>query len=311
MSSKMAAQTAASTAAAPMGREQWSLLLLLSVLWGGSFLFVGIAIKELPPLTIVLVRVGLAATLLAPVLWMKGLALPATMAAWLPFVIMGALNNVIPFTLIAFGQQTVASGLASILNATTPLFTLIIAHIFTADEKLRSSRFAGVLIGIAGVGVLMGPEAIAGRTSSLLGMSLCLAGCISYGFAALWGRRLRSTPPLVSATAQLLSSTAILGLLVLVLERPASIALPSPHVTLALIGLAALSTSIAYVIFFRLLVSVGPTNTMLVTLLIPVWGIFLGAVVLAEALMLRHLIGAIVIGSGLLLIDGRLLSRRS
>jgi drug/metabolite transporter (DMT)-like permease len=306
----MSSQSTAQPAVA-MGGEQWSLLVLLSVLWGGSFLFVGIAIKELSPLCIVLVRVCLAALLLAPFLWMRGIALPGTVAAWLPFAVMGLLNNVIPFTLIASGQQTVASGLASILNAATPLFTLVIAHIFTVDERLRSNRLAGVLIGIAGVGVLMGPEAIAGRTSSLLGMSLCLAGCISYGFAGLWGRRLRSTPPLVSATAQLVSSTVILGLLVLLLERPTSFALPSLRTTLALVGLAALSTSIAYVIFFRLLVSAGPTNTMLVTLLIPVSGVLLGSIVLAEALEPRHIIGSIVIGSGLLLIDGRMFSRRA
>lgn len=291
-----------------MSRSQWLLLIILSVLWGGSFLFVGIAVKELPPLTIVLVRVGLAALLLVPVVLALGHRLPRTLEAWQPFFVMAILNNVIPFTLITFGQREVASGLASVLNATTPLFTLLIAHWLTTDETLKANKLAGVLMGIAGIAVLLGPEALLGRASSLFGMTLCVAACISYGFAGYWGRRLRQTPPLVSAACQLLCSSLVLAVLASLVERPWTLAWPSQRTVFALMGLAALSTSLAYVIFFRILGVSGPTNVMLVTLLIPISGIAFGILLLDETLLWRHIAGALVIGAGLLVIDGRALA---
>lgn len=290
-----------------MSPSQWLLLVVLSVLWGGSFLFVGIAVGELPPLTIVLVRVALAALLLVPFVLAMGHRLPLSPAACQPFLVMALLNNVIPFSLITTGQREVASGLASVLNATTPLFTLIIAHALTADEKLAANKLAGVLVGIAGIVLLLGPEAVLGRASTLLGMSLCVGACISYGFAAWWGRRLRTVPPLLSACCQLLGSTAVLALVAGAVDRPWTLPLPSPLTMSALAGLAALSTSLAYVIFFRILAVSGPTNVMLVTLLIPISGIGFGILVLGEAFHPRHALGAIVIASGLLLIDGRIL----
>lgn len=292
-----------------MSRSQWLLLIVLSVLWGGSFLFVGIAIKELPPLTIVLARVGLAALLLVPVVLVLGHRLPEKLAAWQPFFVMAVLNNVIPFTLITFGQREVASGLASVLNATTPLFTLLIAHWLTTDEKLKANKLTGVLMGIAGIAVLLGPEAILGRASSLFGMTLCVTACISYGFAGYWGRRLRRTPALVSAACQLLCSTLVLSVLAGLNERPWTLDWPSRPTLLAVIGLAALSTSLAYVIFFRILSVSGPTNVMLVTLLIPISGITFGIMLLDETLLWRHIAGALIIGAGLLVIDGRAFAR--
>lgn len=291
-----------------MSPSQLLLLVALSILWGGSFLFVGIAVKELPSLTIVMVRVGLAALLLLPVAWILGVRFPKTLSAWQPFFGMAILNNVIPFTLITMGQREVASGLASTLNATTPLFTLIIAHALT-DEKLKANKLAGVVLGIVGIAVLLGPEAIFGRTSSLVGMLLCLGACVSYGFAGYWGQRLRETPAIVSACCQLLCSTLVLATLTSIVDRPWTLAWPSMRTVLALIGLAALSTAIAYVIFFRILAVSGSTNVMLVTLLIPVSGIAFGLLLLDETLLLRHVIGALVIAAGLLVIDGRLFTR--
>lgn len=293
-----------------MSRTQWLLLLALSVLWGGSFFFVGVAVKELPAFTIVLVRVALAAAFLLPLVFIMGLRMPVTPAAWMPFVVMSILNNVLPFTFIAFGQKTVASGLASVLNATTPLFTLVIAHAFTA-ETLVAHKLAGVLLGIVGVAVLMGQHTLDGGSASLAGMLFCLAGSMCYGFAGLWGRRLRASDPLVAATCQLIGSSVILGALTAVVDRPWALPPPSAHTVLALVGLAALSTSLAYVIFYRLLSVSGPTNVMLVTLLIPVTGIGLGVSLLGEALEIRHVIGALVIASGLLVIDGRLFGGRT
>ena len=290
-----------------MSRTQWLLLLVLSVLWGGSFFFVGVAVKELPALTIVLARVALAAAFLLPLVLAVGLRLPATPTEWMPFVVMSILNNVLPFSFITFGQKAIASGLASVLNATTPLFTLVIVHVL-ADEKLQARKVLGVVLGIFGVAILMGWARLDSDITSLTGMLLCLAGSLSYGFAALWGRRLRATPPLVAATCQLLASSAILALLAALADQPWTLPWPTAPTLLALMGLAALSTSLAYVIFYRILSVSGPSNVMLVTLLIPVTGLGLGVTVLGETPEPRHIVGALVIASALLVIDGRILS---
>lgn len=294
-----------------MSLSQWMLLVALSVLWGGSFLFVGIAVQELPSLTLVLARVAIAALLLAPALFAMGLRLPDRLAAWRPFAIMAVLNNIIPFTLIVVGQREIASGLASVLNATTPLFVLLAGRVADRDQKLAPNKVIGVLLGIAGVAVLVGPEAMFGRASSLFGMLLCLGAALSYGIAGIWGRRLRDTPPLVSATTQLVCSTLALAPLALLIDQPWMLPMPSRATLLAVLGLAALSTSLAYVIFYRILAVSGPQNAMLVTLLIPISGIWLGASVLGETVLARHLAGAVVIGLSLLVIDGRLFSRRA
>jgi drug/metabolite transporter (DMT)-like permease len=289
-----------------MSREQWGLLVALSVLWGGSFFFVGVAVRELPAFTIVLVRVGLAALFLFPFVIVMRLEFPRRLSAWVPFLGMSLLNNVIPFTLFTVGQKSVTSGLASVLNAATPLFAIVVARLF-ADEELRANKLAGVLLGIAGVAVLVGPEALSPDAASSLGMLLCLGGALSYGFAALWGRRLRQTSPLVTACCQLMCSTLVLAILAGLIDQPWTLSRPGLATLLALVGLAALSTSLAYVIFFRILTVSGPTNVMLVTLLIPVTGIGLGILVLGETIEPRQIAGALVIASGLALIDGRVL----
>ncbi len=289
-----------------MSRSQWLLLIALSVLWGGSFFFVGVIVKEWPAFTIVLARVGLAALILVPFVLAAGHRLPRTLAGWSPFLVMSLLNNVIPFSAIVYGQREIASGLASVLNATTPLFAVTLTHLLTTD-KMSWNKFAGVLIGTIGVALLMGPAIFGSDKTSLAGMALVLAATCSYGFAGVWGRRLRETPPLVSACCQLLCSTAVLAVIAGLVDRPWQLAMPSQLGTLSLIGLAALSTALAYVIFFRILAVSGPTSVMLVTLLIPLSGIALGVLVLGETLLWRHIAGALVIASGLLVIDGRLL----
>lgn len=291
-----------------MSRSQWLLLIALSILWGGSFFFVGVAVKELPVFTIVLVRVALAAALLLPVVIYLGLALPRTPREWLPFAGMSILNNVLPFCFIVLGQKTVASGIASVLNATTPLFALLAAHLFS-DEKLSTRKLAGVLLGVVGVAILIGLQRLDAGGATLAGVAFCLLGPLSYGLAGQWGRRLRGTPPLVSATGQLMASSLILSILAIFIDQPWTLPWPSTQTVLALLGLAVLSTSLAYVIFFRILAVSGPTNVMLTTLLIPITGIGLGVSVLGEVLEMRHIVGALVIGLALLVIDGRMFSR--
>jgi drug/metabolite transporter (DMT)-like permease len=289
-----------------MDERDWALLVLLSVLWGGSFFFTGIAVRELPPLTIVLARVAIAAVLLLPVLWASGIRLPASVSGWMPFLVMGLLNNVIPFSLIVSGQTRIASGLASVLNATTPLFTVLVMAA-AGDEPLKARRVVGVLAGLVGVIILRG-QALEFSGGQTLGMLLCLGAALSYGVSGLWGRRrLAGVPPLTSATCQLICSSLVMLVLAGIIERPWLLPTPSLQTWLALLGTAALSTALAYVVFFQILVRSGASNVMLVTLLIPLTAILLGHFVLGEPLEPREIIGACVIAGALLIVDGRAL----
>ena len=292
-----------------MTPAEWGLLIFLSVLWGSAFFFVGVAVIELPPLTIVLARVGMAALILLPLAVYAGHSLPTSLSAWTPFLIMGLLNNVLPFSLLNMGQTMISVGLASIINAMTPLFTVLVMASFR-EERLTTYRLAGVLFGVAGVMQISWPDMILGN-ARLLGIGLCLAGAFSYAFAALWGRRcLMGRPPLVNATCQLLASTLIMMAAVGFIEQPWTLPVPSARTWLALVCLAAFGTALAYLVFFRLLASAGGSNVMLVTLLIPISALMLGHLFLNEPLFFHELTGAAIIGLGLLFIDGRLFRRR-
>lgn len=289
----------------PMHRHDWLLLFLLSVLWGGSFFFNGVALRELPPLTVALARVALGALCLLIVLRPLGGSLPKRAADWLPFAIMGLVNNVIPFSLFLTAQTTISSGLASVLNATTPLFAVLVMAA-SGEERLTGRRVAGVLIGIAGVALLRGPGLSA--ENQTLGIVLCLGAALSYGFAGYWGRRaLAGVPPLTSATAQLICSTPVMAIIAASVERPWTLPMPGMTTWLAIIGLATLSTALAYILFFRILNRSGAVNVVLVTLLIPVTAILLGVWILNEPLSVNEVVGALVIAASLIVIDGRLL----
>lgn len=296
-----------------MGVTEWSLLVVLSVLWGGSFFFSKVALQELPTLTVVFLRVGIAACALAIYLKATGLTFPASATVWLAFAGMGLLNNLIPFSLLVWGQTSIASGLASILNATTPVFSLVIAHFLTADEKMVPNKLTGVGFGIAGVAVLIGHDAWSGMSKSLLGMIACLGAALSYGFAGVFGRRFRAMgiTPTVGAFGQVTATTCMMLPLVLVIDAPWTLAAPSAVISAALLGLGLLSTAIAYVLFFRILAVGGATNASLVTLLIPVSAILLGSLVLGERFAPRHFLGMALIAVGLLAIDGRLIKQRN
>ena len=289
-----------------MDRQTWLLLILLSVLWGASFFFGSVALQDLPPTTVVFVRVALAAALLFPLFKLQGGALPTSLAGWMPFFVMGLLNNIIPFSLTLVGQLRISSGLASVLNATTPLFTVLVMASF-GDERLIARRIVGVIIGLVGVIVLRGPGIVQSE-SETFGMLLCLGAALSYGFSGLWGRRkFNGVAPLTSATCQLITSSVAMAIIATVVDQPWQLPMPGAATWAALIGLAALSTSLAYVVFFHILAHSGATNVMLVTLLIPVTAILLGVLVLVEPLTAREIIGALVIASALLVIDGRAL----
>ena len=290
-----------------MTRRDWGLLLFLSVLWGGSFFFNQVALAELPPLTLVLLRVALAAAILRAVMRLKGIAMPRDPSIWRAFLAMGLLNNAVPFSLIVWGQSHIASGVAAIMNASTPLFTVLLAHWLTRDERLTAGRLVGVGLGLAGVAVMMGGAVPGGTGATLAGQAACLAAAFSYALAGIYGRRFGALglPPMAVATGQVTASSLILLPLALLVDRPWKLAAPGAETLLALAGVAALSTALAYVIFFRLLAAAGATNLLLVTLLIPVTAILLGVAVLGETLLPRHLAGMALIGLGLAAIDGR------
>lgn len=294
-----------------MALRIWLWLLSLSVLWGGSFFFAKVAIGELGPLTVVFARVALAALALNGVLAVAGKGLFRKDAPWTSYCGMGLLNNVLPFSLIFWGQTEIASGLASIFNATTPLFTLVAAHLLTQDEKLDRTKIAALLLGLAGVVVLVGPDVLLAG-SGLWGQIACLGAAVSYAFAGLYGRRFRAmgVPPVEAAAGQVTASSVLILPIMLLVEPPWLMpAAPSAAVWLALAGLALLSTALAYILYFRILAAAGATNLLLVTFLIPVTAVLLGAVVLGERLQPQHYAGMTLIGIGLAVIDGRIARR--
>jgi drug/metabolite transporter (DMT)-like permease len=288
-----------------MGPAEWTMLLALSVIWGGSFFFFAIAVRALPTFTIVLLRVGLGALALWGLLFILGATIPRDRAAWRDFLIMGLINNAIPFSLIVWGQKEVASGLAAILNAMTPFFTVLVANAFTRDEKLSWMRLVGALTGLLGVAIMMGYDIVSQFGGSLASQLAVIGAALSYAFGSVFGRRFAHLPPLMTAAGQTTGSSLLLLPLVLFVDRPWNLLWPGTDVWLAIAGLAFLCTSLAYVLYFTILKRSGATNIVLVTFLVPVSAILLGALFLDERLGPQHGFGMLAIGLGLVLIDGR------
>lgn len=283
----------------------WGMLLFLSVIWGGSYLFVGIAVRDLSPLVIVMARVVIAAAALLPLHFLLVGPLPRDRAAWTAIIGLSILNNVIPFTLIVTGQTMITSGLASVINATSPLFGVAILAA-AGLEPLILRKVVGILIGIVGVAILKGGTLL-GQGSQSMGILLCLGAAASYGVGSLWAKmKLKNTAPLSMATGQLLCSSAIMAMLAFSFDNPSQLIDASWESWVALLGLAWLSTSFAYILFFRVVARSGPANVLLVTMMIPVSAIAMGVLVLHESLELREIAGACVIISALVIIDGRL-----
>jgi len=284
----------------------WGLLAALSLVWGGSFFFAEVALAALPPFTIVLARLAVGAAGLWLLVGLTRTALPTGLRDWRGLAVMGLLNNAVPFSLIVWGQQWIDGGLASVLNATTPVFGVVAAHFLTTDERLTANRLAGVAVGVAGVAVLVGPAAPAGSGGYLAGSAAVLAAAVSYAAAGLWGRRLRHLPPVSAAAGQVGCSTLIVLPLALLLERPWTLPAPPPEVWGALAGIGLLSTSLAYLLFFAIVRRAGGSNVMLVTLMIPPSAVLLGALFLGERVGSGQLLGMALIAGALLAIDGRL-----
>jgi drug/metabolite transporter (DMT)-like permease len=290
----------------PMTGAEWTTLLALSGLWGGSFFFNAVALGGLPVLVVVVARVGLAALLLLLLMRLTGQRMPTARRAWLAFLGMGLLNNVVPFSLIVWGHTQIASGTAAIINAATPLFGVLLAHVLTTDERLTAARLAGVLVGFAGVAVMMGGS-LDRSGGALLGALACLAAAFSYACSGIFGRRFRTlgVAPMATAAGQLVASSLVLLPVMLAVDRPWTLPAPDAAAVGAILALAALSTALAYVLFFRLLATAGATNLLLVTLLIPASAVLLGVLFLGETFLPRQGAGMALIALGLAAIDGR------
>ncbi len=286
------------------------MLLALAVLWGSSFFFYKVLIVALPPLSIAFGRVAIAALCLNVWLALRGKALPTDRRLWAQFTIMGMLGNAIPFALIASGEAQISSGLAAILNATTPIFTVLVAHVATHDERLTGPRLGGVIAGLVGVLVLIGPQVLAGMgRGALWGEAACLVASASYGLAGVYGRRFRGIDALTVTTGTVSASALALVPLVLVFDRPWLLAMPGAATWGGLLGIALLCTVLAYVLYFRILAGAGASNVSMVTLLLPFTAMLLGALFLGEHVPSRAVGALALIGLGFVLIDGRLLRR--
>ncbi|MDG1237115.1 MAG: DMT family transporter [Amylibacter sp.] len=282
---------------------EWTMLIALALVWAGTFFFAAIAVVEIPPLTIAFLRVSGAALVLLLALYLMGILMPREGSVWAAFFGMGLFNNAIPFSLIFWAQTELTSGVASILNAAMPVFTVIAAHLLTKDEKMTKMRFLGVVLGFLGIVVLIGSP-ISGSIWAHLAI---LAAGISYALASIFGKRFAQmgVKPMATATGQVICSAIILLPFALILERPWTNASPSFHVIQAMIAMISLSTAFAYFLYFRILSTAGATNVALVTLLIPPFAVLLGILFLNETLTLQQLTGMFIITAGLVSIDGR------
>ncbi|OEC98489.1 MULTISPECIES: DMT family transporter [unclassified Rhizobium] len=293
-----------------MSASDWGQLLLLGALWGGSFFFARIAVAEIPPLALVLYRVSIAALVLHVWLRLRNISFAPAIARSASFLGLALLNNVIPFSLIFSGQTEIGAGLASVLYATTPLWTVLVANLLTADEKLSASKLAGVALGIGGAAIMIGPGLFANLGGPTWAKLAVIGAAISYAFAAVFAKRFRDIKPVVVAAGQLTASTIVMIPIVLLLYDPGEIISTNISIWLAIGTLAIVTTAFAFILYFNLIASAGATNASLVTLLVPASAIILSAAFLGERLEPYEFLGLALIISSLVVVDGRLLRWR-
>lgn len=292
-----------------MGPFEWILLIALSAAWGSSFFFNKVALRELPPFTLVWVRSMMAAVFLYFIVRIAGQSMKLPLGVWKDFALIGTLNSLIPFTLISYGQTQIASGLASILNATSPLFTVLVAHYATRDERMSMAKLIGIAFGIAGVAVMVGIDALRGLGLHVLAQVAILFAALSYACASIVSRRLSGLPPMVAATGPMICCAFIMAPFALVIDHPWKLAMPGAITWGAMLGLVVFCTAVSYYLYFRILAVAGATNLMLVTFLIPVSALLLGMLILDEIIEARQFAGMALICVGLAAIDGRALRR--
>jgi len=298
---------------AQMNGSDWLIMLVLAVIWGGAFFFIGVAVRHVPPMTYVWLRVTIAAVALWIFVKARGGSLDLPRQVWGSIVLLAVLNNALPFTLFGWGQTHIASGLASILNATTPIWGVLVAHFFTVDERMNPRKIAGVLLGFGGVATMIGPSLLSDIGSSALAQLACVGAALSYAFAGVWARRFKrlGISPLSITTGQLTAAAVVMLPVSMIAEHPWTTALPPVSAWAAITALAVLCTAFGYVLYFKLIDGAGATNAMLVTLLVPPVAILLGSLFLGETLAPQDFAGLALIALGLAAIDGRLLTKLS
>ena len=293
-----------------MNRSDWLILGVLALIWGGAFFFIGVAVRHVQPLTYVWLRLTIAAAGMWGFVAFKGEKLGLPRTAWGSIILLSILNNALPFTLFGWGQTHIASGLASILNATTPIWGVVVAHFLTHDERMSPRKIAGVLLGFGGVATMIGPALLSNIGTSGLAELACVTAALSYALAAVWARRFRrqGISPLSVTTGQLTAGALIMLPLSMIVDKPWKHAFPPATAWAAITALALLCTAFGYVLYFRLIATSGATNALLVTLLVPPVAILLGGLFLGETLAPQDFIGLGLIALGLGAIDGRAVS---
>lgn len=292
-----------------MNRSDWLTLLALAVIWGAAFLFISVAVREVEPLTYVWLRLTIAAAAMWLFLWWRGESAGLPRQVWGAILVLALFNNAIPFVLFGWGQTHIASGLAAILNATTPIWGVVVAHLFLNDEKLSGRKLAGVVLGFAGVTVMIGPALLGSIGNNVFAQLACVTAALCYAFAGVWARRFRGmgVSPMSVTTGQLSAGALVMLPIALIVDQPWLDTLPSLQAIGAIAALAVVCSAFAYILYFRLIDRAGATNALLVTLLVPPVAIFLGSLVLNEVIEPRDFAGLALIALGLAAIDGRLL----
>lgn len=293
-----------------MNRGDWLILLTLAVIWGGAFFFIGVAVKHVPPLTYVWLRLSIAAVAMWVYVKARVGSLGLPRQVWGAIVLLAILNNALPFALFGWGQTHIASGLASILNATTPIWGVVVAHFLTHDERMSRRKTVGVLLGFGGVATMIGPALLSNIGTNALAQLACVTASLSYALAAVWARRFRriGVAPIAVTTGQLTAGALIMLPVSLIVDQPWTHPFPPVSAWAAITALALFCTAFGYVLYFRLIDHAGATNALLVTLLVPPVAIMLGAAFLNETLEPQDFLGLALIALGLAAIDGRLVS---
>jgi drug/metabolite transporter (DMT)-like permease len=280
-------------------------LLVLAWLWGPAFLFVDVAVKEIPPLTLVAIRLSLATLILYVILKLQGHALPRWGQIWKHFTIVGLLYNALPYVLLSWGQQYIDSALAAILIGTSPFFTMLMAHLFTSTDHLTPTKMGGVAVGFAGLAILLGPALQAGVQATLWGLAASLLAAASYGGAIVYAQQtLRGLPPLVGPTAQLTTASIVLIPVAVLVEQPYRLPMPSWPAASSLLLLAVLSTALAFVLYYRAMEITNATTLSMIAYMVPIVATLLGVLVLHEQLGWHVYLGCVLIIGGVMAVNG-------
>jgi drug/metabolite transporter (DMT)-like permease len=258
-----------------------ALLALLATVWGASYSFIKVGVATIPPVSFIAARTIIAGLLLLGLLRLRGVALPKDPALWRFFLVQACLNSVVPFTLIAWAEQEVNAGLATILNSTSPIFTFLLTALITRHEPATTRKLFGVAAGLAGICLIVGLEALGGVGHQLTAQLAIVAATICYAGAAIFGRRFQGLDPMVPAAGSMICGAIVLLPISLAIDRPWQLA-PSTESLLALLALSVISTALAFVIYFRLLRTLGSVGTVAQAYLrVPV-GVAIGVIFLGE-----------------------------